>query len=112
MPGHLDWPGPAVVHDDDPLGGADAGGADPTCSPRSVWGTEYWPCSNAIIGVFGGTRRASPNTTVWGSSGTRCSRVCSSLSISAGDRRVTRCWRPFTSVMNSSQACSSSAKQP
>jgi hypothetical protein len=100
------------MHHDDLLVGAGAVATDPHLLTEEVLGTEYWPCSKLTIGVFEPTRRASPNTTVCGSSGTRCSRSRSSASISTGTRRVTRCTRWFTSAMNCSHACSSSGNDP
>ena len=63
-----------------------------------------------------GVRRrpcGSPRTSaVNGVAGSGCSRACSSASISAGARRVTRCARALTCSENSAQAASSSAKLP
>lgn len=80
-----------------------------TRAPSRSAGTEYWPFSNVTIGVFAGTVRDSPKATVCAVSGTRCSRSRSSSSITSGLRLVTRCSRPLTSIMNASQAASSSA---
>ena len=63
------------------------------------------------MGVFGGTVRANPKETVWASSGTRCRRKDSSVSIAAGLRLVARCSRALMWVMNSSHAASNSAKE-
>ena len=70
-------------------------------APISWCGTEYWPYSNATIGVLTGTWRVVPNATVNGVAATGCSRGCSSASISAGARRVVRCIRVFTRSQNS-----------
>ena len=53
-----------------------------------------------------------PNAAVNGVSGRRCSRACSSASISTGARRVTRCGRALISRVNTAQAASNSAKLP
>jgi epoxyqueuosine reductase QueG len=83
-----------------------------TVCPARWWGTEYWPCSKQIIGVFSATVRVTPNVAVNGTSGNRCNRACSWASISTGARRVTRCGRALISVVNTAQAVSNSAKLP
>jgi hypothetical protein len=76
----------------------------PASDPLASRGTEYWPCSKVIIGVFAGTVRATPNAAVYGCSGSGCSRPRTSASISAGARRVTRCGRVLTCSQNTAQA--------